>query len=845
MAHNLSLTVLFSLAISSTGFAVEIRQNKLFVDGVAQPQLYGAELQYFRLRGGQGKNIPREKVIELWARALDRMVEARMNAVSFYIPWDFHEYAEGQFDFTGTADDDGDGRADYPSRDLVTFFKMIEERGIRHIMARPGPYINAEWGFLGFGAIPLWFHEKFPDSHMRNPEGLRTKLYDYHSPELLEYSRRWFTELHKQILHRYIGPGKPVVFLQLDNETNFMWQSIFNHDYGVRAVDRYQAFLKARYLDLNALNAEHHRAWRSWEEIRPATIPGLNLGEDQDWYRFQDESIHSYLQILRGYWENIGVTEPTVLFTLAESYNALGNGLLPNLRYRNDAGKTGMMTVNLYPKTYETPSKPLLNLPFKSDHDVISADEASDHYLGSRQEWLLGPEIQGGWWRGIDVSAASRQQTYLTTIGHGLKALFIYYFTEGDNWQTGWSKEQVAPLFAIHRALPEYAALAQGELPPKFWKELQVQVDRNILIGIDAWRTMTEDERAAETLFFDAPLDAEARPRDQYTLVKEIGAKLMPHAEFLADAVEVSDPVTIIKDNEDHVPSGTPGIDALYMNAEWSGGLVGYLLQAGINPRIFHWGMGDLARLSESRVILRQDAGASRPDAAPYFRKFIEGGGTVINFLGDSLARNLGFGRSALAQAESRAVQASSSISTGKFDVAAKPLFSYQLPVGDGCEAVLVNGARVIGYRCRMGKGEFVQLGGLFYDAFNSDYYADLVDVAARRDFLQTLLGTVRPQVSIVGGADRLVAFARRAADGEGLWITVKNGRRTTVRASLRIERDLVRQAIGRGNRTKVRALLAGTVQLIPAPALSGRGFEIHLPPNGSDVYFVKAKGRN
>ncbi|MGZ3710124.1 MAG: beta-galactosidase, partial [Bdellovibrionota bacterium] len=229
-------------AISSR--VVTIAENQLSVDGTKQPQLFGAELQYFRLRGGYGKNIPRAKVIALWNKALDRMVEAKMNAVSFYIPWDFHEYAEGKFDFDGTVDEDGDGNPDYPSRDVKTFFKLIAEHGIKHIMVRPGPYINAEWGFLGFGAIPEWFHNKFPESHMRTSSGWKSKLYDYHNPDFLRYTEVWFEHLYNEVLKENIGAGKPIEFVQLDNETNLQWQSMFNHDYSPAAVDRYRAFLR-------------------------------------------------------------------------------------------------------------------------------------------------------------------------------------------------------------------------------------------------------------------------------------------------------------------------------------------------------------------------------------------------------------------------------------------------------------------------------------------------------------------------------------------------------------------------------------------------------------------------
>ena len=204
----LAAIVLIATASESEA-RVQIKNHQLNVDGRPQPHLFGAEVQYFRMRGGYGPNVPREKVIALWTKALDRAVEAKMNTVGFYIPWDFHEYAPGKFDFTGTVDQDGDGSPDDPLRDILTFFKMLKERGISRIMARLVPYINAEWGFLGFGAVPEWFHDLYPDSHMRSPEGKRKALYDYHNPDLFKHTRIWFEALYRDVLKEQMSRAAP------------------------------------------------------------------------------------------------------------------------------------------------------------------------------------------------------------------------------------------------------------------------------------------------------------------------------------------------------------------------------------------------------------------------------------------------------------------------------------------------------------------------------------------------------------------------------------------------------------------------------------------------------------
>lgn len=838
------MLILFALLIPSglvtaaPSRTVEIRKNHLVVDGKEQPQLFGAELQYFRLRGGQGPNIPREKVLELWNRALDRMVEAKMNAISFYIPWDFHEYQEGKFDFDGTVDEDKDGNADYPSRDIYTFFKLIEERGIKNIMARPGPYINAEWGFLGFGAIPLWFHEKYPDSHMRNSEGLRTKLYDYHNPDLLRHTKNWFKVLHSQVLKNYMGPGKPIQFLQLDNETNFMWQPIYNHDYGERATKRYRGFLKTRYGGLEELNKAHGTNHQNWKTVTGAVNATDNVAAAQDWYRFQDESIFSYLKITRKFWEEIGVREPNIIFTLAESYNAAPHGLLPNFKQRNAPNETGMMTMNMYPKTEETANHAIFNFPFKVDHDIKAMDAASDHYLGSRQEWLMGPEIQTGWWRGINVPEEARKQTYLSSFGHGLKALFLYYFTEGDNWQPHWAKEKIEPFYKVLKADSRYSSLTQENLPDSFWSELQQTVDRKLLVGFYARGIMTDKPSHVENLFFDAPIDGNGEPREHFQLVKDMGEKIVePYGKLLAGAVEITDAVSLLKDSNSHAPSKF--VDSLKMNADWSGGLLGYLLQAGVNPKIHHWGLNENKELFQSKIIIHQDNGSTNPQLARSLKRFVEDGGMVVNFLDNSLAKAIGarFAKEVLNSNDFPSL----SSETHSFKTSEGPLFGYS--IDENCEAVLYASSRVVGYSCDIGKGKFVQIGALIYDEFNSDKYTWMNDISERRGYIEKLLKLNKkfkgPKLKIVG-ADGVISFARKNTKENALWITVKSSRDENTNSRLFFSKKILKESVGERNSYIVKDLITGKSQRFDAARLLSQGINLPLDAYGSTAILVK-----
>ncbi|MGZ3742804.1 MAG: beta-galactosidase [Pseudobdellovibrionaceae bacterium] len=822
------------IAIPAKAGKIQVRKNQLWIDNKPQAQLFGAEVQYFRLRGGFERNIPRSKVLELWAKALDQVVEAKMNAISFYIPWDFHEYAPGRFDFDGTVDEDGDGQADYPSRDLKTFFKMIEERGIRNILIRPGPYINAEWGFLGFGAVPLWFHEKYPESHMQNSQGLHTKLYDYHNPDLLRHTQLWFQELYNQVLKSKIGPGKPISFIQIDNETNFMWQSLYNHDYGPSNIQRYREFLKSKYHDLATLNSLHHRAWSSWEEITAPVTPGINIPEDQDWYRFSDESIFLYLQKIRGIWENLGVHEPDVMFTLADSYNATQNGLLPNYQLHNTPGSTGLMTVNLYPKTYEEPEHPLLNLPFKADHDVKAADAASKFYFGPGKQWAMGPEIQGGWWRGIDVSSEARQQTYLTVLGHGLKALFVYYFNEGDQWQSDWARQQIQPLYNELHSEPQFVNTSDDQLPDDFWKTLQDRVDHRILVGFDVRFIMHEDQKTASQLYFDSPLDQEAQPRDHFLQLKELGEKLIaPYGNWLGRAVETTDPVCLIKDSNDHVPSVVAAIDSVQMNSTWSAGLVAYALRSGTNVRIIHWGISSPSELKGCRLILRQDSGQTSQSFAHTLKELISQGHTVVNFLDDSLAAKIGIPVAKTLQPSTEPVHLF--FAGQEFSTRPSPLFIYALPPDSKCSSVLTNETFVAGYRCSIGKGSFYQIGALFYDVYNSSQYALASDLPQRELFLKSLLTSLKITPAVHVDSDKVVGFSRHVDGDPHIWVTVKSALQQPIRTYIQV-RDLHpdRQYL-------VRNLLSSEPpQQLLGATIQQKGFEAQLDSSGSTVFWLE-----
>ncbi len=104
--------------------------STLLVDG--RPFfVYGAAFFYDRL--------PRSS----WAASLDALATLGINTIDLYVPWNWHELSDNDFDF--------DGRTS-PRRDLGELIALLKVRNFK-IIVRPGPVIRNEWRNGGY---PAW-----------------------------------------------------------------------------------------------------------------------------------------------------------------------------------------------------------------------------------------------------------------------------------------------------------------------------------------------------------------------------------------------------------------------------------------------------------------------------------------------------------------------------------------------------------------------------------------------------------------------------------------------------------------------------------------------------------------
>ena len=79
--------------------------------------------------------VPRE----YWGHRLKAIKAMGLNAVCAYLFWNYHEWREGRFDWSG-------------QRDAAEFCRLAQAEGL-YVILRPGPYACAEWEM---GGLPWW-----------------------------------------------------------------------------------------------------------------------------------------------------------------------------------------------------------------------------------------------------------------------------------------------------------------------------------------------------------------------------------------------------------------------------------------------------------------------------------------------------------------------------------------------------------------------------------------------------------------------------------------------------------------------------------------------------------------
>jgi hypothetical protein len=125
-----------------------------------------------------------------WEESILKMKACGIDVIASYIFWIHHEEEEGRFDWTG-------------DRDLRFFTALCAKHNMKFFV-RIGPWCHGE---VRNGGFPDWLLKK---------GNLRKNYAPY-----LEYVKRFYNEIGKQLQGFYFKDGGPVIGCQVENEYSF------------------------------------------------------------------------------------------------------------------------------------------------------------------------------------------------------------------------------------------------------------------------------------------------------------------------------------------------------------------------------------------------------------------------------------------------------------------------------------------------------------------------------------------------------------------------------------------------------------------------------------------------
>ncbi|MBV9338371.1 MAG: beta-galactosidase, partial [Solirubrobacterales bacterium] len=177
LAGVVAATLASALPAAASAHTVTYDHYSLKLDG-RRIYVWSGEFHYWRLPSPS-----------LWRDVLEKMKAAGYNATSIYFDWGYHSPKPGVYDFTGV-------------RDVDELLRIASQVGI-YVIARPGPYINAETDSGGF---PAWLDTQKGRARSSAP--------DYTAAYM-----EWLSHIDPIIArHQFTNGTGTVILYQVENE---------------------------------------------------------------------------------------------------------------------------------------------------------------------------------------------------------------------------------------------------------------------------------------------------------------------------------------------------------------------------------------------------------------------------------------------------------------------------------------------------------------------------------------------------------------------------------------------------------------------------------------------------
>lgn len=392
------------------------------------------EIHYFRIKP------------ETWLTHLKKAKQANLNTISTYIPWDWHEYVEGRFDFTGETN---------PQRNLIGFIELCKKNGL-FLIVRPGPYILAE--YLDYG-IPKWLISSHPEILSLNREGKpfgHARITLMH-PTCLKYVRLWYDKVLEIVKENSIGKsGGAITALQLCNETGLFDWIENDADHNPAALELYRKFLSEKYKKITRLNASYKTKYKSFTSVAPASGDTAKLSELAsllDWHLFWRSYYAMYFEYLVKEVVKKQIHLPLIYNMPGWAFGRAVDYPLNITRYEELA--------KLYPKAIAALDHIPENLSYRNFHDVAVVQQMTRAIQSGKGPLFVAEMQAGSKDHNIITYADELELFYKASLAYGAAGINFYMFSQGKNPK---NKSAIGPTFYWQTPL-DYDAKEQPLYP--------------------------------------------------------------------------------------------------------------------------------------------------------------------------------------------------------------------------------------------------------------------------------------------------------------------------------------------------------------------------------------------
>ena len=367
--------------------------------------LISGEIHYFRLD-------PR-----LWEKHLKLLKQSGANTTSTYIPWDWHEYEENKFDFTGET---------LPARNLIRYIQLCSKVGL-DLIVKPGPYILAEYENQG---LPGWLIKQCSKNAFALDENgniISPDLMSYMSEEYLNYTFLWYHKIMPIVAEYQESNGGPITMMQVCNEVGvFQWLS-GKIDYNPSVINLCTKFLKDKYKSIETLNSLYGTNYPSFQKVN---APVGKIENKQDYCAYYDFHLFyryyyalyldTLIKKIRSYDINVQLTHN-----------------IPGWIYGNAAELP--MLISTYEEVMKTRSDIIFGLDhipeffsFRNAHSDLACNKILDAMQLHGPVWAA--EFQAGTREHhIKCDEKDMETFYNASLAHGLTGFNYYMFSQGIN----------------------------------------------------------------------------------------------------------------------------------------------------------------------------------------------------------------------------------------------------------------------------------------------------------------------------------------------------------------------------------------------------------------------------